>query len=55
MGRGENGPLCDPGSVTHYWEGERGKCEDNKWGEGKKINIYIYIYIKRRPDDDGDS
>ena len=40
VGRGEEGPLCDPGSEL-LLEGARGEqCEDNKW-DGKKEVISI--------------
>ena len=35
VGRGEEGPLCDPGP-EFYWEGARELCEDNKWDEEKE-------------------
>ena len=34
-GRGEKGPLCDPGS-EYCREGAREKCEDNKWIDDEK-------------------
>ena len=38
VGRGKEGPLCDPGSelLLGGREGGREKCEDNKWDEKKK-------------------
>ena len=42
VGRGKEGPLCDPGSelLLGGREGGREKCEDNKWDEKKKSSSY---------------
>ena len=38
VGRGEEGPLCDPGSELLLGGRARGEeCEDNKWDEENKI------------------
>ena len=38
VGRGEKGPLCDPGSEL-LLGGSARECEDNKWDEENEIKI----------------
>ena len=42
VGRGEEGPPCDPGSELLLGKGAREKCEDNEW-DGKKERKKKYL------------
>ena len=39
VGRGEKGPLCDPGSELLLGGSTKAECEDNKWDEDKKKKL----------------
>ena len=50
VGRGEEGPLYDPGSELYYWEGESIASIINGMGKKKEVNwLYYCCAVIRYP------
>ena len=44
VGREERARYVTP-DLSYYWEGEREKCEDNKWDEEKKKGTWYTVLV----------